>query len=436
MHEHARGWQSEDVYIGCSGNFTIDRALSDLGRFRLHGNDVTLYSCTIGRVSSGEKPRVEVREEYLEDYGWMNEYLDGAEGTVATLMLCSTMLKGLGKTNLYYRRMEQAYMAEWDKLYSKTCEKVRKALVPLESFYAGDVVDWMDLTVPKDAAVVSFPPFFKGGYEVMFANLERVFDWDQPYYEEMDDARRELLFQQMADRKEWLFATNVKMNPEWGEFYCGHVQTTVRNVPFYVYGNGRARRIAEPATETEPVLIPRIGDDELPEAPLTLHILRPAQFRALRAQYLNENIKPADPTMAIGVCAAGKLVGAYAYSTAETLTSSWGAHLPSPCVYLMSDFPVTGANKLAKLVLMASVSNEAKILAERAANARVRSVATTAFTQRPVSMKYRGVYKLIGRRDAEEDWYKFKLSYGSEMGRWSLEEALKEWQSRYSSVAA
>lgn len=433
VHEHARAWDTEHVYVGCSGNFTIDRALADLGRFKLHGNDVTLYSCSIGRYTAGEKLNVFVSDHYPE-WQWMEDYLDGKEGTVATLMLASEMLKGLGKPGAYWRRMQNAYRNDWPKLHAKTREKVLKSVVPLESFYAGDVVDYM-AAAPEDAAVVSFPPFFKGGYEVMFKNLEEVFLWEEPEYVEMDEGRKELTFRAMASKRHWLFATNAKLNPEWDANLVGHVQTSVRNVPFWVYSNGDSRRVAEPRTDTEPVLVPRLGDDEAPQGPLTLHPLRPAQFRALRAQYLNQHIKPGEPTMAVGVCAGGKLVGAYAYSTAETLTSSWGAHLPSPCVYLMSDFPVSGKNKLAKLVLMASVSKEAKLLAERAANARVRSVATTAFTQKPVSMKYRGVYKLIGRRDAEEPWYKFKLSYGSEMGRWSLSEALKLWRERYASNA-
>jgi hypothetical protein len=41
-------WRGLPVYVGCSGNATIERILASLGVTELHGNDVSLYSCALG----------------------------------------------------------------------------------------------------------------------------------------------------------------------------------------------------------------------------------------------------------------------------------------------------------------------------------------------------------------------------------------------------
>lgn len=39
----AGDWNAPDIYVGCSGNFTIERSLADLG-VRLHSNDVRILN--------------------------------------------------------------------------------------------------------------------------------------------------------------------------------------------------------------------------------------------------------------------------------------------------------------------------------------------------------------------------------------------------------
>jgi hypothetical protein len=46
---------------------------------------------------------------------------------------------------------------------------------------------------------------------------------------------------------------------------------------------------------------------------------------------------------------------------------------------------------------------------------------TTAFTDKPVSMKYRGVFDLHSRTEG-------RLNYLGEAGKWSLEDALTWWR--------
>ncbi len=57
-------WKCEDIYIGCSGNFTIERCLDGKTNAKLHSNDVTVYSCLLGRYFSGKDLNATIKPEY------------------------------------------------------------------------------------------------------------------------------------------------------------------------------------------------------------------------------------------------------------------------------------------------------------------------------------------------------------------------------------
>ncbi len=181
---------------------------------------------------------------------------------------------------------------------------------------------------------------------------------------------------------------------------------------------------------------------------MTLAVLTSDQFAALRSAYMNANIRPGSESLGVAVLVDQKLVGVFAYSWAPTL-GNWGAHLPQqPTVYMLSDFPVSTSRyaKLSKLVIMAALSREAQLLTWRHGHGRYQSVATTAFTKRPISMKYRGVFRLLKRDQKDvlkEDWAKgidpndsyyaqqYQLQYGAPFTGKPLAEVLREWKKRY-----
>ena len=165
------------------------------------------------------------------------------------------------------------------------------------------------------------------------------------------------------------------------------------------------------------------------------------QFQTLRSEYMNPFIRPGSASLAIGVMVDGLLAGVFAFSTAP----SPGAMADPSRIYMLSDFPVapTDYPRLSKLVLYAALSRESQLLAERAARRRIRHVYTTAFSNRPASMKYRGLFSLHNRVenptaraawgqhiDAEHDPYysqKYELNYIAPIGAWDLAGGLALW---------
>ena len=71
LHQLVADWRCQDVYVGCSGNFTVERVLAETGRFRIHGNDVTLYSSVLGWYLSGARIPISLKPEVEDDFPWL-----------------------------------------------------------------------------------------------------------------------------------------------------------------------------------------------------------------------------------------------------------------------------------------------------------------------------------------------------------------------------
>ncbi|MDQ8706718.1 hypothetical protein RCO28_30225 [Streptomyces sp. LHD-70] len=425
IHEHAATWtgQVEDIYVGCSGNFTIERVLRDAG-VQLHSCDVQLYSSAIGWYLAGQRLPITLRPESAGELDWLEPYMDGRAGTLAAVMLGTRFLQWLGREeHPYYGRMLTAYRQQFPEVHAKTVEKIEALPLRLASYAAMDVNQWLAEEVPAEAPVVAFPPFFAGDYESQFAALDKHLEWPAPEYPVLDDAAKQTLIDRITDRPHWMLGLHFDVEDLAGHLR-GQVQTANRGLPINVYSSVRRSRIVRPQQRLETVKAPRLIPGLRLGKRLSLAPLTMGQFATLRSQYMNHNIRPGTPTMALAVLVDGVVVGAFAFSTPK-----FDPHN----VYLLSDFPVapTSYKRLAKLVLYGALSREAQFLAQRTMNTRLTHLNTTAFTQRPVSMKYRGLLHLNSRKDSDDPLYRYQLDYGGELGRWSLAEGFAQWRDRH-----
>ena len=422
VHEAARGWGASTVHVGCSGNFTVERTLWDIG-VKCHGNDVSIYTCALGALLSGTEQPLSVEAEYEEDWGWLTPYLlRGQRERCAVLMLSTTMMAGLLQSNLYYDRQRQAYRDQWERMFDATVEKLEAMPVELLSFYAGDVMPWLE-TVPEDGAVISFPPFWANGYESLFKPLDTVFDWPgRPEYDILDEERIAEFFDAVMSRKHWMVALNHERE-DLAEYLKGRMKTSNRGVPIFVYTNQANARLIAPEQTVTHCKLPIIDGEVGEKASIVL--LTAGDFNELRSLYLDPAIPPAAVLQAYGLMVDGVLVGVWAISRPDGLLGNFAPAI-HPHVYLISDFPVGDGTtkKLSALVLRAALSRESQLLAERSLHRRVRGIVTTAFSKKPVSMKYRGLFKLLSRK---EDGPKFILNYGATIGEWTLQEGLDAW---------
>jgi hypothetical protein len=73
----------------------------------------------------------------------------------------------------------------------------------------------------------------------------------------------------------------------------------------------------------------------------------------------------------------------------------WGDK--SSAVYLLSDFATVRERRVSKLIPTLAASRELIRQVDRKFIIRVRDLWTTAFTNKPVSMKYRGVFEVLAQ---------------------------------------
>jgi hypothetical protein len=443
-------WERTTIYVGCSGNFTAERALSSVGQFTIHSNDVLLYSSVIGSVLSGQSFRCDLKP--VDSLEWLADYMNSPEDRAATVMLASDLTATIGskgdeKANEYYQRLRTAYKKAFSSMHAKTVDRIKTCGLKLASFYCGDVMAWMEETVPADAPFISYPPFSNGAAKAFvndFKKLNYLFDWDEPVYPLLDNDRLKTYFDKVIDRPHWLLGINERL-PILEPYLSGMARTTNRGVPIYVYHSKGPKRIVVPRQEITDLTIERLKPGQEIGNKLTIAPLTTQQFQAARSQYMNVGIRPGNATLPMGVMVDGYLVGCYAFSSSPHPGQT--SNLTS--IYLLSDFPVepTDYPRLSKLVLYAALSKESKLLAERITRHRIRSAFTTAFSNNPVSMKYRGLWKLYSRKSnptEHEKWgqgidrsineyydRKYQLNYSAEMGAWNLEEGLALWKKKH-----
>lgn len=428
--QHAQLWPAgADVYVGCSGNLTIERTLdgtcTEKG-FKLHSNDVNPYSCALGWAYARQELPFTVKEESIDELGWLHDegYLDHKLGTLATLMLGTRWFSFVGKTGAYHRRMVRAYRDQFARMHSETVAKLETVTLQLASFDARDVREYLR-DAPEDAPVASFPPFWGGGYESMFKGIEDHFDWPEPEYEILDEDGKQEIVDMIVDRPNWLLGLHFE-DPKLEAHRVGFVQTTPRAMPIWVYANPGITRYVGPSQKSEPVLMRRLGPADDLGADLRLHPLTGPQFNSLRSAYLGRGIAPGAPLFSCAVSSGGRIIGAFGW-----LPPKYGLD-----AYLMSDFSVapTKYRRLSKLIVMAAISAESQSLVQRALSKRCVGWATTAFTNNPSSAKYgRGVpgVKLYSRKPCDDGHHQFQLQYGGPLGQWTLAEGLEMWQAKH-----
>lgn len=227
--------------------------MKHLTHARLHSNDVTVYSCLLGRYFTGKKLDVKLKLSYKGVMQFVEKYLDDGAGTFAVILILSKMGICLSsKPNPYYERMIKAYVDQFDNLWNQTKTKLEKIEPFIASMYKGDVCEWVD-GVPDDAGFMCYPPFFTGDYEKMFSVIDGMFEWSPPEFESINKECINAMFEKLVQRKYFMFGTNDYLD-DFKHYFIGMSQTTNRGVPVYIYATSDNSMVVLPRQATAPLL--------------------------------------------------------------------------------------------------------------------------------------------------------------------------------------
>ncbi|MGE3404360.1 MAG: hypothetical protein AB7K63_17345 [Vicinamibacterales bacterium] len=421
LAELAPSWRGRPLYVGCSGNFNVERIAAKAGVEEIHGCDVSLYSCALGGHLAGRDIDITIKDDR---YRWLEPFMAPGAPVIATLLLAMEYFKFTDRLEPFHLRMERAYRTGWADLHRRSVEKVSRGIegLALRSFTAADVVDFVQ-AAPDDAVVVSFPPTYAKGYERLYKKIDEVFGWNAPTYQVFDDLRFQQFLDALQGKAAWVTLKDAEV-PSLAPHLIGHTQASVSSKPVYVYASHGTPRVTSFRQRIDPVPFPRLRGDIV--GPLKLVRLTAGQLNTLRSEYLNPGITPVGAQVQVGICTAtNELVGVLAFMSDHVLSGHHDA-------YMVSDFPVapTPYRRLSKLIVAIALSTEVKVVLEQLLNKRVRMIGTNAFTKKPVSMKYRGLLELHSRRVGHAT-KPDALYYIGPTGKWSMAEAFAWWQAHH-----
>lgn len=190
--------------------------------------------------------------------------------------------------------------------------------------------------------------------------------------------------------------------------------------PVYVYANYEAKKRlmkTSPVFKTKPV---KYFEGEVLEGDeIKIAVLQKEQLAYLQARFLAKRIIPSNSAdLAVGFTIRDMVFGVATVRQDENDRNK---------VFILCDFVVDSVvyERLAKLVLTQILSKEFETVVRNKLLTGAKYLYTKVFTKNPISMKYRCLFDLIGRRENG-------LSYGADMGKWTSKEGLEWWKQKHS----
>jgi hypothetical protein len=415
----------KEIYVACSGNYTTERALFSLG-LPIHSNDVSLYSTMLGDHFARQDRQITLSAIGKEKFPTLSDYLNTPIDKAATALCLSNILQILFPRNRFEERHLAAYLNKWDDHHKKTKDALQEKEFKLTSYSAEDFTVFLDKLPEENIAVLMFPPTYKMGYERMFKNLDLLFDWQKPTYEIFDPSTVGNLFTRTKNNTVFLMTdTEIETGVEIARFVSQSRKTT-RLYTNESKGDNQLTQDGLTIRDLKQKLF--LTGQIAPTAKLTIAQMDVGEFNTLRTLYLNKAIQMKNPSLCYSAQIDGKIIGAFGISMPPSYMAENYFGI-SPYCYLMSDFPIVcEIQKLAKLVLIAAMSKESQLAMQTSFGMRIRNVMTTAFTEKDISMKYRGLLKKFG--DLSDD-KKSGINYVGRVGEWTLEDGLTLWREKH-----
>lgn len=416
FYTHAGVLAGRKCYIGCSGNFTIEQIITrHCASAEIYSNDVSLYSSIIGHMLAYRRT---LPVEFINpELTWANKYISlGPAEAVATILLVLELLKYEKRKNPYSERMWQAYLVNFDSLHEKTLKKVRAAAehICIKEYTMTDVFDYY----PRpDGVSIGFLPTYAGGYEKLFSRLEESVAWDKPAYAMLTEERREATIAKMNQSEYILYDDR-----ERADLPCIARVDLFGKHTVYIYSNldfrrGLFRKKINEKISPFNLLMP---DEEIPVSEVRALEVDLPTINHYRNMFLSKKIQPGSGGPCYLIFAGAKLFGFLIF---QAYSQKGG---PKDEIYLLSDFVVPSVRhrRLAKLLLMVTQCRDMKEILSEKIIRDYKGILTTAFTDQPVSMKYRGVYELAKRG-------KGFLNYKTGFKDFTFKEVVKLWMKKY-----
>ena len=426
------------VLLPCAGNFTVGAALRSGGyQGRITGCDITLYTSALGAYLAGDALEAGEKPDCPEHLRGLLDFSDPAH-LAASVSIMLDLRQVWQNKNAWHRRVLANYRREWPRLMEKTLAKLdayRAHLAQGQGFgYAAqDAVAFLEQQDRESAVFIAPPTFGSADYIHQERMLAASVEWQAPEYAEIS-FQDVAIYERILAFRQWMIIMERPL-PEI-ERLLGDPVAVVhkgrKSITYAYAGHSRKTIVTRsylPSRSPGPIFPSdrRLTGGEQPGILLLGHeetVRLNELFMAARVDYILVSL-----ILSVAFCLDRKIIGKADFKLSK---AEWALPEPGRQIYQQSDLavPSEAEPRLSKLVLMFIQTHEVRRLLREKMPEDWRFATTTAFSRHPVSMKYRGVYKLHKRLDGPEHGG-YRLNYYGELGKWNLAEAYAEWLKKY-----
>ncbi|XDD52513.1 hypothetical protein AB3N59_20405 (plasmid) [Leptospira sp. WS92.C1] len=404
---------SRKIYVGCSGNFTIDRVLSGLG-YKVHSNDVSLYSKLIADIILNQDTELKCNDPTYNSV-FLKWPKDSKYRKLVEVMYVLKTSKFRPCENDFQREFWESYLEKGDEFYERTIKKFETGGVfdfKIESFYFGDFLNHIQNC---DGVRFLFAPTYKGGYEKMYKTVEEVFEYEKATYSIFDSKNAEKTYLNLLETGESVIYSDFDF-PELETYKKGVVRySNKKDIALYTSLKTSKTYFFSNSPETENSTLKIIPSDFQFSEDVKIEIAKVTSDLIFHYKhiFMSSKVNYSDKEdFGIAFLVDGKVFGFAGFKKFMSNMDS---------MFVSSDFVVkSGERRLSKLLIMLLLSKEVKHLLRSHYLHAYRGVKTSVYTEHPVSMKYRGVYELTERK-------KGKLVYSQEFTNAFIGEIFKTW---------
>ena len=412
------------VYICCSGSFRSERTIHLYNPdAQLYSNDVSLFSCAIGRWLADDP----LPFRFIDELAPLEEFLIEASPLrrVAAISFALDVTNwASGKQNPYKQAHYRELMGNADHYITQLQAKIASAFgdLRLARYDGRDWIVHMEEALAEKATIVTFPPFYKGDYEKLYKWLDERVEWDRPTYDLYDPKNLPQLVDRIRDSdSDYIFVSDQRI--------AGHEPRALwrahGRADCWLYARSGEARLQRSAPKIRPFAYKPLDVAKIHEGSVVT--VTPADAPDafyVRQIYVKKSIMITSARFNFFVYIDGMLAGVLAF---EPQDFNRNAVDRSDVIYLLIDMAVTREGRVSKLIVRLTLNASVlKVVAGRLL-APIDYVITTAFSEHPVSMKYRGVYDLLDRRDANPPMVGFQLRYGAEAIDETPQQAFEWW---------
>lgn len=422
-------------YVGCSGTFTFERAIgSRHPSLPMHGNDVSLMSAVIAGTAMG-KP------EPFTFKGRIAHWEDMLQGATE-LERAGALILALYLGRVYNGKSEHArrhwlyYENRFPDMVEKCAAQVLQLAsgLKLQSYYAGDFRAHLRRGIEEGAGVIVSAPFISGWYEKWFKFINENIDWSPPAYEMWNPDHFPALMDEIdASGAPYVMVYKDRINED--RLACYH--RIGMKPKFFVYTNTRATGSVVDHSSTdrgtpfkfEACDISRLTD----KTKVEIVRCKAGYADYIKSLYLQENIAWTSTPLNFLIYLDDMLAGILSFAMPK---HNIGEFKTTEYVYLMSDTATTRFGRVSKLIAMlASQVDVLRVASSKLMHRRpVKAVVTTVRSNNPVSMKYRGIYEVLARKEppaGERSGAKYIINYVTAPRDQTPDQIYAEWFSRH-----